>query len=192
VLVPRPESELVVETALARVKERGLEILNLADLGSGSGILGLSLLGELPKARLTAVDVSPAAARVTSINADALNLKSRMQMIEAAVESFTPAHDFELVVANPPYIAYDDADVQPSVVDHEPHEALFAADNGLAAIRGWSAWAHANLVSGGIYVCEIGAGQSAAAEDIMSKLGFRDIRVAKDLAGHDRVVSAQR
>ncbi|MGZ3723619.1 MAG: peptide chain release factor N(5)-glutamine methyltransferase [Bdellovibrionales bacterium] len=192
VLVPRPESELVVETALARVNARKLKVLNLADLGCGSGILGLCLLLEFPQAELIAVDSSAVAAKVTLRNAEALGVEKRMQMVVSEVERYSPPHRFELVVANPPYIAEGDTNVQPSVHQHEPHEALYAADNGLAAIAKWSEWAHLTLVPGGIFVCEIGAGQSSQVKDIMSKLNFSEIQVAKDFAGHDRVVSAQR
>jgi release factor glutamine methyltransferase len=192
VLVPRPESEHAIEVALRRTSEQKLHIKNLADLGSGTGILGLSLLVEFPAAHLTALDISAVAARVTRRNAEKLSVGDRFTMVEKAVEDFVPSEKFDLVVANPPYIAKGDANVQPSVVAHEPHEALFADGNGLGAIARWSRWVSLHLAPGGIFVCEIGTGQSAEVRDIMSGLNFREIRVEKDLAGHDRIVSAVR
>jgi release factor glutamine methyltransferase len=190
VLVPRPESEHIVEVALQRVGEQKLHIKNLADLGCGSGILGLSLALEFPQSTLWAVDNSQAARRVTLRNAEKLGVRNRMQMIERGVESFKPNVAFELIVANPPYIAEGDAAVEASVHQHEPHSALYAGENGLADIRAWSQWSSRHLVKNGLFVCEIGASQSAAARDIMAGLKYKDIRITKDLAGHDRVISA--
>jgi release factor glutamine methyltransferase len=192
VLVPRPESELAIEVALRRTSEQKLHIRNLADLGSGTGILGLSLLIEFPAAHLTAIDVSPVAARVTRRNAEKLGALDRFTMVEKAVEDVVPLQKFELVVANPPYIARGDLNVQPSVEAHEPHAALFADENGLGAIRRWSLWAGIHLAPAGLFVCEIGTGQAVRVRDIMNRLKFRDIRVDQDLAGHDRIVSAVR
>jgi release factor glutamine methyltransferase len=192
VLVPRPESEHAIEVALQRTSERKLRIQNLADLGSGTGILGLSLLVEFPSARLTAIDSSPVAARVSRRNAEKLGVSEQVTMVEMAVEDYVPPEKFELVVANPPYIAEGDANVQDSVHAHEPHAALYADENGLGAIRRWSRWVNLHLAPGGIFVCEIGTGQSDRVRAIMSELNFRDIRVEKDLAGHDRIISATR
>src|SRR6185437_3911732 len=99
---------------------------------------------------------------------------------------------FELVVANPPYIAKNDPNVQPSVHAFEPHAALYADEQGLAAIRAWSQWAYRNMTENGVLVMEIGTGQSGLVRSIMSAIGFKDIQAANDLAGHDRVVSAVR
>lgn len=186
VLIPRPESELIVETAIAR----SANVKSIADLGCGSGCLGLSLLLELPAAKLYAVDISPIAGRVTQRNAIALALHDRMEMVSQSVESYIPKIKFDLVVANPPYIALGDANVQASVHRYEPHEALYSGPDGLEAIRAWSQWSSRNLVIGGVFVCEIGAGQSRWAQDIIGKLDFEKILVGKDLAGTLRVISA--
>jgi release factor glutamine methyltransferase len=190
VLVPRPETEHVLEVALARVLEQRLTVRNFADLGSGSGCLGLSLLAELPSAKLFAIDSSDIAYENTRRNAKALKLDARFASVHAPVESWKATVRFELVVANPPYIALGDTNVQPSVHEHEPHTALYSGADGLTAIRAWARWAREALQPGGVFVCEIGSGQTQAVKDIIEGLGFQKTRVTKDLAGHDRVVSA--
>jgi release factor glutamine methyltransferase len=190
VLVPRPETEHVIEVALTRVREQNLQINNLVDLGCGAGVLALSLAQEFCGARTVAVDASAQAIALTERNAEKLGVRVSAKV--SRVEDFVPDAQFELVVANPPYIARGDANVQASVHAFEPHAALYADDEGLAAIRAWSQWAYRNMREGGLIVMEIGTGQQASARAIMSGLGFQAIQVTKDLAGHDRVVSAIR
>jgi release factor glutamine methyltransferase len=187
VLVPRPETELVVTTAL----ERAPAAKRILDLGCGSGCIGLSLLKELPGAVLTAVDQSSVACEVTRENAVKLNLSRRVEIVNKAVENLEADSRFDLIVANPPYIAAGDERVQKSVHDHEPHEALYAADEGLAAVRSWIR-ASANLVGpAALLVYEIGSGQSAQVREIMAQAGFEDIRAARDLQNIERVISAR-
>jgi len=186
VLIPRPESEHVIEAALARAHDVSV----MADLGCGTGCLGLSLLAELNDARLFAVDSSPLAIATTKRNAEAMGLFDRVTFKESAVESWTAPSPLDLVVANPPYIAVGDREVQESVHRYEPHTALYSGVDGLEAIRAWTHWADRTLRPGGLFVCEIGAGQSQALRDIMSDASFGDIEVTQDLAGHARVVSA--
>ena len=186
VLVPRPETEHVVEVAL----ERGHDVRYLADLGCGSGCLGLSLLHELPQAKLYAVDLNPKACAVTTRNAQAMNLIERVQVLQQSVEQWQPLFLLDLVVANPPYIAQDDPDVQPSVRDFEPSEALFSGRDGLDAIRLWTRWASHFLAPGGLWVCEFGAGQTESVREIMAQLPFAQVQIHRDLSGKERVVSA--
>lgn len=188
VLIPRPETEHVLEVALQRLTEQKLSVHHFADLGCGSGCLGLSLVGELPSARLHVVDASSDAVALTRRNAEALGLE--IDAVLSTVENWEPSINFELIVANPPYIAEADPRVQKSVDKYEPHAALYSGADGLHAIRTWSDWSRRHLVNGGIFVCEIGAGQSPVVEDILEGLGFTHIEVKPDLAGHDRVVSA--
>ena len=190
VLVPRPETEHVVEEAVARIYAEKLKVENFADLGCGSGCLGLSLLGEIQSAKLWAVDSSASACECTRRNAKALGLDGRVQVIDQAVESWQPTQALSLVVANPPYIATGDPNVQSSVHMFEPHQALYSGSDGLDAIRSWTAWTRKNLIPGGVFVCEFGAGQTEAVQEIISKFAFERIRVVKDLSGHDRVISA--
>lgn len=192
VLVPRPETELVVETALRRADDREDPVRAIADLGSGSGCIGLSVLCQFSVANLHAVDASEIACRVTGRNAERLGLSDRVHVERAMVQTWRPSVKFDLIVANPPYIAEHDQRVEPNVRKYEPALALFAAEDGLAAIREWSAWAYHHLEKGGIFVCEIGTGQSRAVEGILGALGFERRQVERDLAGHERVVSAVR
>jgi release factor glutamine methyltransferase len=185
VLIPRPESEHVVEVALKR--KPGAK--TIADLGAGSGCIGLSLVSELEDAHLWSVDASDRACQTVSLNSIDLAVDDRVTVIYKNVEDWQPTRRFDLVVANPPYIAVGDKNVQKSVHDFEPHAALYSGAEGLDAIRSWSAWAAGHLEDGGIFVCEIGTGQSPHVLDIMRNRGFVDLQVTRDLAGHDRVVS---
>lgn len=192
VLVPRPETELVVETVLRRIDEADLKVDAVADLGCGSGCIGISLLTELSAARLFAVDVGEVAVRVTKRNAESLGVAERTTVERTRVDQWRPLHKFDVIVANPPYIAENDARVEPGVRMFEPHEALFSGEDGLEALREWSAWAWRHLEPGGLFVGEFGAGQSRPVQDILNKLGFAQVQVERDLAGIDRVISAFR
>jgi release factor glutamine methyltransferase len=186
VLIPRPETEFVVTTALARVSNPAF----LADFGCGSGCIGLSLLGEWPQAQLWALDASPVATRVTIKNAEHLGFLNRVSVVESRAEDWKPGRAFDVIVANPPYIAEGDPQVESTVHRFEPHLALYSGDQGFEAIRGWALAAYRHLKDGGVVVFEIGAGQSEAVQAIMKNCGFKAIEVTQDLAGIDRVVSA--
>lgn len=191
VLVPRPETELVVETALLRLSGARY----IADFGCGSGCIGLSLLQEWSQAKLLAIDQSKVATEVTRENALKLHLLERVEFVNKSVEEWDRQDGpvgFDLVVANPPYIAVGDPRVQKSVHDFEPHEALYASDEGLAAIREWLRVAFVHLRPGGLCVMEIGSGQSKQVQAIMTELGFQEIQVTKDLNQIERVISALR
>ncbi len=187
VLVPRPETELVVETALARA--RGKRVRAMADLGCGTGCIGLSLAAEWREARLWCLDASVKACGVTAKNAAKLGVDDRVFVLNARVENWKPKQALDLIVANPPYIPLGDTRVQKSVHQYEPHEALYSGADGLEALRSWSGKAAEWLNRGGLFVCEIGAGQSSAVGAIMADAGFKDIETARDLAGIERVLS---
>lgn len=190
VLVPRPESEFVVEVALKRMRESGLVVQNFADLGCGTGCIGLSLLSEIPGSHLFAIDSSVVACVVAELNAQSLQADNAVTVVRREVESWTPPSPLQLVVANPPYIPDGDPLVERGVHEHEPHAALYSGTDGLETVRSWSDWTSRNLAKGGLFVCEIGAGQSAAVIEIINLLGFKEIRSQKDLAGIERVISA--
>lgn len=192
VLVPRPESELIVETALRRIEDRQTPAFTAADLGSGSGCIGLSLVSELSEVRLWAVDSSATACAIAQRNAVQLGVQERVKVENRRVEEWDPGMHFDLIVANPPYIAENDPLVQPSVRRYEPPEALFSGEDGLEALRQWSAWALRHLQIKGIFVCEFGAGQGRVVQDLFAKTGFDSIQIERDLAGHERVISAIR
>jgi release factor glutamine methyltransferase len=186
VLIPRPESEHLIEVAVARASE----VHHLADLGCGSGCVGLSLLREMPNAKLFALDASPVAVEVTNRNVAAQGLIGRVQVLHTTVEDWKPMFLLDLVVANPPYIAINDPQVEPSVQRYEPHEALYSGKDGLDAIRSWSQWAQRSLAPGGLWVCEFGLGQAQQVQAIFEQLHFEQIQIQRDLSGKERVISA--
>lgn len=192
VLVPRPETELVVEAALRRIEDRSLPTSTVADLGCGSGCIGLSLASELTGLKLWAVDASDKACEVTRRNAEALGVSERVKVEHKRVEDWEPDLRFDLIVANPPYIAQNDSRVQESVRRFEPPEALFSGEDGLEAMRRWSEWTLRHLQRQGIFVCEFGAGQVRMVQDTLAKIGFAQFQIERDLSGHDRVISALR
>jgi release factor glutamine methyltransferase len=197
VLIPRPETELVAEAALAVA--RGLpRPLRAADLGTGSGALGLSLLAELPMgaAEVWLTDVSPAALDVARANASGLGMAGAgARFAHGSWFDALPVElrgSFSLVVSNPPYIAHGDPAVEPSVHQWEPHEALYAGVDGLDAVRALALGATDWLCRDGWMVLEIGTGQGPSAADVMRDVGLVDVEVRPDLAGHDRIVLARR
>ena len=188
-LVPRPETEMVVETALRRSEECA-RVINLADLGCGTGCIGLSLLCEMSQLNLWAVDRDPLAVKVTAQNAAALFLTERVTPVHAAVERWEPGRYFDMVVANPPYISENDTAVEKAVRKFEPAHALFSGEDGFEALRQWTAWANRNLKPGGLFVCEFGATQGRLMQDLLARHSFTNIQLERDLSGHDRVISA--
>jgi release factor glutamine methyltransferase len=188
VLIPRPDSETLVEAAL---KEFGTKPpARIIDLGTGSGCLIISLLTEWREATGAAVDISPAALDVARRNAGRLGTSERMTF---ECRDFGASSDerFDLVVSNPPYIA--DAvieSLEPDVREHEPRLALSGGRDGLEAYRRIAAALPSLLVAGGRVLLEIGYDQAADAARILENQGLRGIRIVKDLGGHDRVVVA--
>lgn len=185
VLDPRPETELLVEAALAR------PFVNMLDLGTGTGCVLLSCLAGMKMARGLGTDLSPAALAVAEGNAVALGLdgRARFQLSDwyGAVEG-----RFDLIISNPPYIAEDEmAALAPEVRDWEPHLALTPGGDGLAAYRAIASGAGARLMAGGRILLEIGPTQAAAVSALLRAQGFGAIEVMRDLDGRDRVVAAQ-
>jgi release factor glutamine methyltransferase len=199
VLVPRPETELIVEVALKLSTPAPTELL---DLGCGSGCVGLSLLKEWPGCFLTAVDSSSRASEVTVKNSLRFGLSQRVRVLNQSAESLKENPDsienyhsfFDVVVGNPPYIPTTDryTNVDPWVNDYEPKEALYAGEDGLNCIRSWSKLGAWMLKPYGRLIFEIGAGQSAYVKEIIVSSGFSEIEFHQDLAGHQRVVSARK
>lgn len=194
VLIPRPETELVVEIVLRHVGgSKGP--FTMADLGTGSGAIGLSLLHELPlnsatvwmtDASTDAIDV--ARANAAGIGRPAVGARFEVGSWWGALPSDV-AGLFDVVVSNPPYIAHGDAEVETSVNEWEPHSALFAGNDGLDDIRLIATDAPTWLRSGGLLVVEMGYTQAEAVSELFTTAGLTDVAVHKDLAGHDRFVS---
>lgn len=182
VLVPRPETELLVDVALRQLRDR--QESRVLDLGTGSGCVAVTLALERPSAAVVAVDRS----------ADALAIaRSNAQRYDAAVELLlgdwyrTVAGAFDLIVANPPYVAAADPHLRG--LRHEPRDALVAGADGLDDLRFIIAGAPAHLNPGGMLAVEHGHDQGACVRDLFARAGFRDIETHRDLAGIERVCS---
>jgi release factor glutamine methyltransferase len=185
VLVPRPESETVVEAALAEIADRGAP-LRILDLGTGSGCLLLALLSELPRARGLGIDRSAAALAIAGTNAERLGLAARTAFREGEWGRDL-AGPFDLIVSNPPYVARADAaSLAPEVLAFEPEDALFAGADGLCAYHALAPDCARLLAEDGVACLEIGQGQAAAVEAIMRRHGLRLVASRPDLAGIER------
>ncbi len=194
VLIPRPETELVAEVAIALANSFPAKRL-VADLGTGSGAIGLSLAYELPIEGTTVwiTDASSDALAVASANLAGLGRAGRN--VRVALGSWyqaLPAEErFHVIVSNPPYVAIGSPELESIVGDWEPSSALFAGDDGLDGIRVLIDGAHEHLVEGGWLVLEIGADQGAGVRALMAASGFTDIEIRQDLAHHDRIAIAR-
>ncbi|MTH35004.1 peptide chain release factor N(5)-glutamine methyltransferase [Paracoccus limosus] len=183
VLDPRPETELLVEQALAE------PFASVLDLGTGSGAILISLLAERPAARGIGCDLSPAALAVARQNAETIGVNAEFRQSDwfAAVDE-----RFDLIVSNPPYIALDEMPgLSPEVRDWEPHLALTDGGDGLAAYRAICAAAPAHLRPGGRLMVEIGFAQGAAVMALMRAAGLSQVTLRQDLGGRDRLVWAR-
>ena len=183
VLIPRPETELVVERTLALLRPDAKEV---ADLGTGSGAIALAVASERPSLQVTAVDASADALEIARRNA------ARLQLGNVHFERgswFTPfaGRRFDVVAANPPYIARGDSNLAADVGRFEPEIALVAGATGLEAIEQIVAQASAHLRPGGWLVLEHGWTQAAAVRERLVRSGFAHVRSHADLAGHERV-----
>jgi release factor glutamine methyltransferase len=190
-LVPRPESETVVEAALAAIDTTGgrMRALRLADLGTGSGALLLALLSELPRAHGVGTDASAAALAVARDNATALGLACRTAFV--ACDFASALHGpFDLIVCNPPYVASGEiAALAPEVREHDPLLALDGGADGLVGYRTLAADAARLLAPGGRLVVELGAGQAEAVSALFTQTGLA-CRTASDLANIPRALTA--
>ena len=192
VLVPRPETETVVEGALDFVVRNGLrmEKLRILDIGTGSGALLVALLNELPNATGIGTDISRAALEAAQINLAQFGFESRSSLIACDMAAGVEGQ-FDLVVSNPPYIARGEiASLAPEVRDYDPMMALDGGDDGLTAYRSISADAKRILAQGGRLFVEMGAGQEPAVRELFTKAGLVVGIARNDLAGTPRVLGA--
>jgi release factor glutamine methyltransferase len=183
VLIPRPETELLVDTA--KVKVGAGRTARILDLGTGSGCLAITLALELPQVRVTAVDVSPNALAVARGNAQRLG--ARVEFIESDWFAALPPQRFDLIVANPPYVAAGDPHLGEGDLRFEPMEALTDHADGLSAIRKIIAATPDWLSPGGWLCFEHGYDQAEAVRQLLENAGFSEIEQQRDLAGIVRV-----
>lgn len=231
VLIPRPETEQIVEEALNFIKQHLFKFddskdlkeelfsgklkhgvaksgdnfvstisasegtsIKIADLGSGSGCLGLTLGLEMPTSEVTLIEKSPEAFEFAKNNLHSLvdeTHRSRFQLENKAVEDFTPPYRFHIIVANPPYIGEEDTEVATNVKAFEPHEALFAADQGMAIISSWLNFVVDSLEPGGVSYFEIGHKQGSAVKVLFqTKNCFQSVDLIQDFNQRDRIIRA--
>ncbi len=192
VLIPRPETEMLVELALE------LQPRSVLDVGTGSGAIALAIAAELSDCEVTATDTSAAALEVARANAERLGLGEKVHFAEGSVPA---GEEFELTVANLPYVAEADwQSLQPEVTNWEPREALLAGPDGLDAIRAFLSarvrlyprypQIKANSPRASVAL-EVGEGQAGAVEELLGEAGFGAVETRADLAGIERVVMGQ-
>jgi release factor glutamine methyltransferase len=188
VLVPRPETEGLVDRALALLPPRGRP--RVLDVGTGSGCIAVSLALERPDAAVVACDVSGPALETARFNAEALGARVQLLPADALGLDFNRVvgGPFDLVVSNPPYVAEDErSDLEPEVIRHEPHIALFAGDDPLRYYRVLAGHVAGRLgTPGAALVTEIHAGRGAAVEAVFRDAGLERVAVERDAAGLDR------
>lgn len=187
-LVPRPETELLVEQALQRLPKAG--DTRVLDLGTGSGAIALAIASERPRARVTAIDASSGALGVAQKNAARLAL-ANLRFLQGDWFSPVAGERFEVVVSNPPYIADDDPHLLQGDLRFEPRSALASGRDGLDDIRRIAADAPSHLEPGGWLLVEHGWEQGGAVRAIFSAAGFVDVDTVRDLEARDRVTRAR-
>jgi release factor glutamine methyltransferase len=187
VLIPRPETEHLVEAALA-IRPAPRYVL---DVGTGSGILAVTLALELPDAAVMATDISPAALAVAQQNAQALGAGDRVRFVQSDLFEGLREERFDAIVSNPPYVATGET-LEPQVRDYEPASALFAGERGLEIYRRLIPEAFAHLERGGHLLLEIGHGQREALHGLLTQGGFVEIGFTDDLQGIPRVARARK
>jgi release factor glutamine methyltransferase len=201
VLIPRPETEHVIETVLAltsadnqtQEQQPGAPAphLRIADVGTGSGAIALALARELPSAEIYATDISPSALEVARANAARHNLDSRIQFLRADLLDGLPLESFDFIVSNPPYVGESEEDtVQLEVRKFEPRNAVFAGPSGLEIIERLIPQAHNALRPGGWLVMEMSGTIAPGVQDLLS--GWSDTKITNDLQGIARVISARK
>ena len=185
-LIPRPETEIVVERALDHIRD--VEEPNVLDVGTGTGAIALAIADESPAARVTAVDVSPDALALARENLELTGVNGRVRLVEHDLTSGLGDGNFDLVVSNPPYVEPEELlTLQPEVRDWEPHVALVASGATEAVARA----ATQALRPGGWLVLETAACSGERVKSLLDELGYDRVTITPDLAGRDRVVEGK-
>jgi len=206
VLIPRPETEHLIEVALDRLAVREIragrpprltgENVTLVDLGTGSGCIAVALASELPAATIYATDVSPSALKIALRNAARLGFADRIQFFESNLfEAFgnSPQLAFDLIISNPPYVSRRDASSLPvEVREHEPPLALYGGEEGFEFYGELVVQATRRVKPGGLLVLELGFDSLPAVQPLLDASAWTNIGVTNDLAGIPRVLSAER
>lgn len=187
-LIPRPETELLVELVLEKLT--GSEVKIIADLGTGSGAIALAIAHEKPHWQVHATDCMPAALAVARENAESLQLKN-VTFHEGSWCAALPAFQFDVIVSNPPYIANHDSQLQAQVLQHEPRSALLSGADGLDDIRQLVQQAKNFLKPGAYLFLEHGYQQAESVRQLLKQAGYKNINTHQDLTNKDRVTGGQ-
>jgi len=188
VLIPRPETELLVEKALARTPVD--EATRMLDLGTGSGAVALAMARERPRAEVIGVDNSPEALRIARLNAQVLRIRN-VEFLESNWFDAVRGQKFHIVVSNPPYVINRDEYLMAGALRFEPQDALAGGDDGLEAIRAIIDRAHNYIVRQGWMLLEHGADQQKSVQRLLEAQRYYDIHCYQDLAGNDRVTECR-
>lgn len=194
VLIPRPETELLVEKVIALLQSK--KKATIIDLGTGSGCIAITLARELPSARIVALDISPEALDIAQHNAAALGVSGRVRFLQADMCDANTWHElpqFDCVVSNPPYVLDKErAELQPEVRDYEPAAALYVAGDGLQFYRAITKFCEQHLKSGDWVACEMASQRSAAIAQLFHTSSFTSVEIIRDYSGFDRHVIGQK
>lgn len=200
VLIPRPETEQVVDFALSLAREMQMRLsrqLQIVDMGTGSGVIGLALASELKlgAANVLLTDASSEALDVARANLVGVGrAAAQVRIAQGSWYEALPSslrNKVDLLVSNPPYIAEHDDEVAADVRKYEPHIALYSGSDGLAALRTIIGGAGEWVTSGGWLVCEIGYRQGEAVRELLENAGFVDVQIGNDLAGKPRIAAGR-
>lgn len=192
VLIPRPETELLVEIGLKEIKHLNTPA-RVLDLGTGSGAIALAIAHEESSAQVTATDQSIEALKIATKNAELLGISSRVQFFQGSwYEALNGGGSFEVILSNPPYIATQDPHLSQGDLRFEPVSALTDHGSGLSCLEQIISGARQHLNPNGLLAVEHGFDQSEAVVTLMKLAGFREIQTHLDLGGHYRVASARK
>jgi len=191
VLIPRPETEHIIEVALERIGAHRNDQLHIADVGTGSGCIAIALAKEFPNAQILATDISSAALDVAKRNAARHKVADRLRFIETDLIA-TGSASFDLIVSNPPYVALEDAStLQREIREHEPEIALFGGPTGVEIYARLIKQAESHLVPGGALILELGYGTDERVREMLdASRAWTNVIITNDLAGIPRVLCA--
>jgi len=190
-LIPRPDTELLVETALQHVAKMNNDSIKLADLGTGSGAIALAIASECSQCQITATDLSTAALAVAKNNATQLQLNNIKFIHSNWFSAFADDERFDIIISNPPYIPLHDPHMQAAELKCEPEFSLTSGEDGLDALRCIIQQAGQFLVPGGWLLVEHGYDQGEAVHQLFHENGYQHIETGQDLGGNDRVCLGQ-
>ena len=189
-LIPRPETELILESVISYFPDKKID-LNIADLGTGSGCIIISLLQEYINASGIGIDISKEAIKIANENKKLLKNHERLKLLDEDYAEYN-LNGFDIIVANPPYISQDSLDIQKDVYDYEPHLALFSKNNGIEAYNKIISNLASRIDKNFFLFLEIGLGQASEVTKLLKNNGFTEILTKVDLANIPRCVIAKK